>query len=218
MHGHGLVLVLEVLGGARGLVPDAVAVVGEHHEHVPSGAADDGGEHGHHGALADLQRRVQAGHGVGVQERDGGEHQQRQRGVDEVPRAEPVRRQVPGRRVGVRGEGVEATARDDAVVDAAVGAHVAVGEGGEGAEAAAERHEGPAQDLVEGGAVAVVGDQGGQELEQEHRAAGKEFDQVRHPAERAVRHAHAAAPRRQRRRRRHRGSICRCSLLLAAGS
>ena len=186
---------LEVLGGGGGLVPNAMAVIREHHEHVPGDGTNDRREHGHHGALAELERRVEAGDGVGVEERDGGEHEQRQRGVDEVPRAEAVRRQVPGGGVRVGREGAEAPRRHHAVVDAAVGAHVAVGEGGEGAGGAAERHQRAAQHLVERQrAVPVVGHQRGEELEHEHRAARQQLDQVRHASQRAVRHPHAHAP------------------------
>ncbi|CAM0873525.1 unnamed protein product [Alopecurus aequalis] len=191
-----LVFVLEVLGCARGLVADAVAVVWEHHEGIAGDAADDGRQHGHDGPLAGLHGRVKARHRVPVQQRQGGEHHERQRRVHEVSGAEAVPGQVPsGSGIRVDGEGAHPAARDDAVVHPAVGADVAVGEGREGAEAAAKRHERTAEDLVVGGAVAVVGDERAEELEHEHRAARQQLDQVGHPTQRALRHTHA--PRRR---------------------
>nr|CAD1833835.1 unnamed protein product [Ananas comosus var. bracteatus] len=57
----------------------------EHHEDEAREAADDRGQHPHHGALLLLERGVEALDRVGVQQRDRREHDERQQRVHEVP-------------------------------------------------------------------------------------------------------------------------------------
>lgn len=94
--------------------------------------------------------------------------------MDEVPSPETVLGQVH-RAVAAR---PEARAGDDPVVDRAVGGHVAVGEGREEAGEAAETDKRPAEILVDRVAVAVVGQDWVQELENEDGSGREEPDEV----------------------------------------
>nr|CAD1833694.1 unnamed protein product [Ananas comosus var. bracteatus] len=164
-------------------------VVGEHHEDEAREAADDRGQHPDHGALLLLERGVEARDRVGVQQRDRREHDERQQRVHEVPGPEPVLGQVERARVRV-GEGPEAAAGHDAVVQPAVAANVAVREGGEAAgEAAAEEEEG-AQHLVQGVAVACVGQEWAEELEHKHCSTGEQLYQVPNTLKGLISNAH----------------------------
>ena len=174
-------------------VPDPVARGGEHDEDDAGDGADDDGERHDHLLLLVPERRVEARHRVGVrQQRHRREDGDGERGVHEVPESQPVLGEVPPAGGGAAvGEGEEAPGRHEAVLDlAVVGAHVAVGEGGEGAEEGGDGQEDPRGDLVpDGAAVARVGHDRVQHLVHDHRRRRQQLQHVADALERHVRHA-----------------------------
>lgn len=99
--------------------------------------------------------------------------------MDEVPEPEPVPGQVH-RAVTSR---PEAGPGGDPVVDRAIVAYIAVGEGGEEAGEAAEGDERPAEVPVDRVAVAGVSQDWVQELEHEDGPSREELDEVAEPGE-----------------------------------
>ncbi|RRT45146.1 hypothetical protein B296_00055334 [Ensete ventricosum] len=167
-----------VLGGGSGWrVPDSVPVVGEEHEDEAGDAAHCRRQHHDQRLLLRDQRRVEARHRVVVQQRYHREHHQREGGVDEVRHPQLVLGQVPCAGIGV-GEEPQPVLGHHAVVDLAIVPDVAVGEGGEAAGEAADEEKDAGQVLVHGAAVACVGQERAEELEQEHSPAREEFDEV----------------------------------------
>ncbi|CAL9118226.1 unnamed protein product [Musa textilis] len=164
-------------GGSRWRVPDSVPVVGEEHEDEAGDAAHYRRQHHDQRLLLRNERRVEARHRVVVQQRYHREHHQREGGVDEVRHPQLVLGQVPCAGFGV-GEEPQPVLGHHAVVDLAVVLDVAVGEGGEAAGEAADEEEDAGQVLVHGAAVACVGQERAEELEQEDSPAREEFDEV----------------------------------------
>lgn len=151
-----------------------MALVGENHKHGPGNGADHRRQNHEQNFLGGLERRVITIHGVAVQEHKRAENQRRKRGVDEVSGPDFERRPV----AGVDGGRPEPLGRGDGVVGLALGVGVAVGEAGEAAGEAADGDEGGGEPLVHGGALAVVGEDGVEELEYEDGAGGEEAYQV----------------------------------------
>lgn len=97
--------------------------------------------------------------------------------MDEVRHSQLVLGQVPRAGFGVREE-PQPVLGHHAVVDLAIVIDVAVGEGGEAAGEAADQEEDAGQVLVHGAAVACVGQERAEELEQEYCPAREESDEV----------------------------------------
>jgi hypothetical protein len=150
-----------------------VAGGGEGDEQHAADDADGDGQHGEHlpGVLG--RHRVEAGHDVLVEERDGGEDHDGHHGVREVDGPDPVRR--GGLRVERRAavDDPEPPERGEAVAHGAPAVPEAVG----GAEH--EAGERARHGAVGADAVALRRHHRGQQLERQHRARREQRRQVR---------------------------------------
>lgn len=113
-----------------------MAGIRKEHENRTGNHADHRRQHLEKNLLLRHEIRIETAHGVGVQERQGGEDDDREKSVDKV--SEP--KLVLGQVLGARGR-PQAGTGDDAVVSVAAGIGVAIGEGGETAGDAAEGDE-----------------------------------------------------------------------------
>jgi hypothetical protein len=180
------------LGLGRRRVPDPVARGGEHREDDAGECPHRDGQRHDHLLLLLQQRRVEALHRVGVgQQRHRGEHGHGEGGVHEVRQPQPVPGEVPppALRAVVVGERQHAARRHEAVLDLAVRARVAVGEGRERAEEGEEREEDGRGHLVPEVAVARVGHDRVEHPVQDDRRRRQQLQHVGDALERRVRHA-----------------------------
>ncbi|RRT61421.1 hypothetical protein B296_00024469 [Ensete ventricosum] len=140
--------------------------------------------------------REEAVEHVAVTEGQRQEHHHREQRVHAVQHPQPVSPQVlqhpaallPLRPVVV--EHVHPPQGGHPVVQLAVAALEAVGEGEGGAGGGAELYQGGGEVLVRGVAHAPVGEGRGERLEGQHGAAGQELHQVRRARQRLVDHHH----------------------------
>lgn len=181
---------MRVVGNGSIRVADPPPPGGKHHEHQRRQEA--GAQRQVHEQLprAPPRRREQAPLYHAVAERHRQEHQHRQDRVHVVRRPQPVPPQVVEHLagaivvVGVVVEDVEAAPRGEAVVQPAVAAGEAVGEGEQGGGGGAEGDEGEGEGPARGVAGAAVGEGGREGLEGEYGAGGKQLGKVRHRRQR----------------------------------
>jgi len=152
-----------------------MTIIGENHEHGASNYSNNRRHHLHQKLLAGLEFRIETTHGVGIEQSQHSEHDQRHKSVNEVPEPELIYRQVQGLR---RRRRPQPLGGDEAVVALTVTAGVAVGEGSEGAVESTRHKERSGEVFVESGAVSVVCYDGNEELEEENGAGGEKLDEV----------------------------------------
>lgn len=162
-----------MVGSCR--VPNSMAFIRKHHEHRTGNRSDDRRQNLQQDLLRRFELRVKAIDSIRIEKSDHGEHHEREQSMDEVSDPQPIIGQIRRRRRGRPDSG----GSDDAVVADAVGAGVAVGEGGEAAIEGADGEESGGEVLVDGGgAVAGVGEDGVEELEEEDGAGREELDEI----------------------------------------
>ena len=168
-------------------VPDALPGGGEDHEHHARQEACPQWQV--HQQLPHIRAgvREQAPLDAGVRERHGEEHERREEGVHEVPRRDPEPGEVLERRLPLLAgprvvERVEAPEGGGAVLEPAVAADEAVGEGEEHARGGASAEERQHQVPVRLVAHAVVAEGWRQRLECQHGARRQELQEVRRSA------------------------------------
>jgi hypothetical protein len=171
------------VGAEQERVPDAPPPGREQHEEEAHREAD----HERHG-VDDLPGRagVVALDDVVVRGGERHERDQRQRRVEQVRPPQPVPRRLPRPFPPVAAaaaERADARGRGDAVPEAARGRPEAVGEREEDAGGGAEDYEGPGQDAVRPGALAVVGEERGEDGEGEDGGGREEDVEARRAAE-----------------------------------
>lgn len=148
-------------------------LVRKHNEDGTRNGTDDRRRSHEYQLLSGLEWRVEALDGVRVQQRHDGKHDQREKSMHEVSKPEFVGGKV------LRGGGCgrpQAFGGGDAVVEVPIAILVAIGEGGEAAWGTAGGDEEGGEVPVDDVALAVVGEDGIEELEDEDGACREELD------------------------------------------
>jgi len=170
------------VGAQQERVPDAPPLGREQHEEEAHHEAD----HERHG-VDDLPGHagVVAQDDVVVRGGERHERDQRQRRVEQVRPPQPVPRRLPRPLPppAAAAEGADARRRGHAVPEAARGRAEAVGEREEDAGGGAEGDEGPGQDAAQPGALAVVGEERGEDGEGEDGGGREEDVEARRAAQ-----------------------------------